>query len=537
MKRRDFLATLSGTGSELAQTPIKGGKPRISSGLTPFTGNLDKRKALHLLRRLNFAPTPELLTQIIGKTADAAADLLLGTGSETLPPQPNAGWDTTIEENPLTVGTNVIRFEIEGRVRARYTQFVDWWLEQMRTAPLQSREKLTLFWSTVWCINFQYDTQALIPPPLLFKNNQVLRRNAIGNYKPFVQDVTLDGAMLMYQSLFYSSKEAPNENYMRELMELFTMGIFNVINGEQNYTEADIKEGSRMLTGWRTHAYKYQENTLKGDFETYFYPPAHDCNAKEFMKTTFPARDQAANTEDQVLNQEIIPLINTLFTKKSLAIAGFICSKIYRYFVYSNTDSDDTEFIGELAQVFINADWSLRPVFKAIFTSQHFYDDRNIGIQIKTPPEFIVGLETQLGVKYTAARDAVNTLDQVLYDPPNVGSWKAYRTWISTNTYPYRVKFANEILALATDAQLIALAKKMEKFDTPNDIVKNLEDYFFANPIETSRHDAYKQLLITSSGTNDAGWSALITAGDSKAAKAVRDLITEFFHAPDFQLL
>jgi uncharacterized protein (DUF1800 family) len=534
MKRRDFIASLS--GSALSQDSQKGGNtPRTQTGLTPLSGNLDKRKALHLIRRLNFAPTNELLSQIVGKTAAAAVDLLLGTGMENLPEQPNAGWDTTIEENPLTVGNNTIRFEIEGRIRNRYTQFIDWWLEQMRTAPLPSREKITLFWSTVWCINFQYDTQGLLPVPLLFKNNQTMRRNSIGNYKPFAVDITTDGAMLLYQSLFYSSKEAPNENYMRELMELFTMGIFNFITGDPNYTEADIKEGSRILTGWRTHAYKYQENTLKGDFETYFFPPAHDCNAKEFMKTTFAARDQVANTEDQVLNQEVIPLINLLFEKKAQAISSFIAHKIYRYFVYSNPYSDDTAIISDLANVFAT-DWNIRALMQSLFTSEHFYDEANIGVQIKTPPEFLIGLEAQLGVKLPTIRDAMNTLDQVLYDPPNVGSWKAYRTWISTNTYPYRVKYANDMLALMSDANIITFAKKFDKYDSATDFVKNLEEYFFANPLETTRQERDKGTLLASAATNEAGWGALINAGDAKAAKAVRDLITEFFKAPDFQL-
>ncbi|MFC2130774.1 DUF1800 family protein [Bacteroidota bacterium] len=530
MKRRAFLASM--TGSEQS-----GEETLVLSNLTPMTGNLDRQQTYHLIRRLNFAPTPELVDTITGMTADTAVDLLLGTGKEPLPPRSDDDWANKMEENPLTVGTNQVRFAIEGRLKSRYGDFCNWWLELMRTDSLPSREKLTLFWSTVWCINFDYDTLALIPTPLLYFNNQTLRNYSSGNHPDFVENVTLDGAMLLYQSLQYSSAvngQRPNENYMRELLELFTMGI-------GYYTEADIKEGAKALTGWRTACYIGTPHSVDAPFKSYFDSSngVHDIGAKDLMGETIPARTIDDNTEDQVRRDEVRGIIDILYQRRPEAIADFICSKIYHYFVYSNTFDDsltgrnNSEVISSMAEAFIDNNFEIRPVLKALFTSEHFFDEANYGIQLKPPPEFIVGLETQLGVQYPGAKEAVFAMDQELYNPPNVGSWEAYRTWISTTTYPLRIKFAREILEIATDQHLITLAKKFDNYSDASGIVNSLEEYFLPNPVGAERHSYYLNALLSGAGIDETGWT---TASDAVAANGIRDLISAFIKAPDFQL-
>ncbi|MER3329840.1 MAG: DUF1800 family protein, partial [Candidatus Kapaibacterium sp.] len=129
-------------------------------------------------------------------------------------------------------------------------------------------ERLTLFWHTHWCIEFSYDTQGYIPPPLIYRSNQSIRKHRLGNFKKFVEEMTLDGAYLLYQSLNLSSGKNPNENYARELMELFTMGI-------GNYSEGDIREAARALTGWRVSAHRQDPKPFEF-FDTYFSPKDHD---------------------------------------------------------------------------------------------------------------------------------------------------------------------------------------------------------------------------------------------------------------------
>ncbi len=527
MKRRDFLNNFF-QNDNISYQLKRDDKPRLLAPLTKKNTPLTRKEAYHLLRRMTFNVRPELVDQFTGKTVDEAAALILGTGNEPLPQIPSDDWATKPYENPLAQ-IQEIRSEIEGSLKSNYSSFVKWWVELMRAESLPSVEKLTLFLTTVWCIEFTYDTLALIPSPLLLKNNQTLRMDRLGNYDKIAEDMTIDGAMLLYQSLYYSTGENPNENYMRELMELFTMGI-------GNYTQGDIVQGSRVLTGWRTSPY-FLDPGKKGYFNTYFEPKDHDIGAKTFMGETIPARDSASNTEDQVLNEEVRGLLNIMFTNRAEAVSMFVCEKIYRYFVYSNPGSNDSSAIESLAEVFRNSNFNLRSVYESLLTSEHFFDPLNFGVQIKTPPEFIVSFENQLNVTYSKATDSIFNLEQELYDPPNVGSWKAYRTWISTKTYPLRIKYANEILGASSDQNLIDLAKKFTNFDDPDKLTLALEEFFLPVDVSSERHAYYLNKLLTGAGTVESGWSSLINSNNTDAADGVRNLIGAIIKSPDFQLL
>jgi len=225
MKRRDFFSTFDRQKSErnLAATEkIERPIASIAKKTTP----LSRKEAIHFLRRACFKPTTENIDLLTGKTPEQAFNTIFGNGTEPIVDTPTDEWATAVEENPLGQIPD-IRYPIEGRLKRRYGEFKDWWVELMKTEQVPYMEKLALFWSTVWTIEFTYDTEALLPPPLLLANNQVLREFRLGNYKDLALAVTMSGAMLLYQSLYYSSGHKPNENYMRELMELFTMGIGN----------------------------------------------------------------------------------------------------------------------------------------------------------------------------------------------------------------------------------------------------------------------------------------------------------------------
>ncbi len=254
--------------------------------ITEFNEKLNLRQANHLLRRIGFHPTITELKQIIGKTPKEAIDLILANDN-SLPEPTNSmkTWLDKLEEDPLDNLPIDIRFEIEGRLKSRYAEFINWWLDVMKKDSFPYKEKFTLFLATIWNIEFTYDTLALIPPPLLYRNNQRLRRLRFASYKQIAEEITLDGSMLLYQSLFYSTKRGPNENYMRELLELFTMGIADLETGKANYTEGDIREGSRALTGWRTVAYLGQEGApANRPFETFFAAQHHDTTGKKIFQ-------------------------------------------------------------------------------------------------------------------------------------------------------------------------------------------------------------------------------------------------------------
>lgn len=532
MDRRSFLEKGFEGLKSLVETKDK--TPKIQSGIEKYQGTLDRTKAAHLLRRISFAPTAETIDSIVGKNVDEALALVLGDGSEPLPEgRDEMGWIDIAEEDPLSGLPLEIRQQIQGALRSRYGDFKEWWLRRMRDEQMPFMEKLTLFWSTVWTLEFTYDTNALIPPPLIYRNNQTLRKDRLANYKDLAEDITLDGGMLLYQSLHYSTGEAPNENYPRELLELFTMGI-------GHYSEGDVREAARALTGWQAYAYKFQPAPQDKLFQAFFTPSRHDTGAKTFMGTTIRSRDEAENTEFQVRRDEVRGILDIMFEKRASEIANFVSEKIYRYFVYSSPADVDESMISSMSQIMIDNNFELKPVFEAVLKSQHFYDDKIIGGQFKTPPELIAGFQRQLGVEYVNGnfekhREAVDNLEQVLYDPPNVGSWIGYRTWISTTTYPLRVNYCLEILKIAQDGDLIALAKKFNGYEDVNILTQRLVEYFLPKEVSPGRLANYKNILLN--GIQEQNWTTEIENETANAAFGIRSLIERLIYEPDFQLI
>ncbi len=343
---------------------------QVTLSLDEEEGNLTDEKAKHLLRRITFGPTPTEVDLIKDRPISEVVDELLGDGldylpqnEDRLPPSGSLNWIDTVEEDPSKVHVT-IRGTIEGKHKSRYAQFVDWWLSHMSNDIINSKnklvsERLTFFWHTHWCIEFSYDTQGYIPPPLIYRSNQSIRKHRSGNFKKFVEEMTLDGAYLLYQSLNLSSGKNPNENYARELMELFTMGI-------GNYSEGDIREAARALTGWRVSAHRQDPKPFEF-FDTYFSPKDHDLDSKQIMGETLPARAEEDNTMDKVREGEVKGLIDILFRRRPEPIARFICTKIYSHFVYSSPSKYDQIFINELATEMIASDFELLPVFKKLF--------------------------------------------------------------------------------------------------------------------------------------------------------------------------
>jgi uncharacterized protein (DUF1800 family) len=532
MKRRDLLLNLSE-------------KDKITSeSLEEYTEKLDYARALHLLRRLTFHPKPEQVGQIVGKTAAEAMSIILGTGTEPLPEPTESmkSWLDTLEENPLDNLPQDIRAEIESRHKVHYAELSNWWLDLMYKDNFPSIEKLVMFLHSIWCIEFTYDTLALLPPPLLYRNNVKLRQLRFEAYNKIAEEVTLDGAMLLYQSLFYSGKEVPNENYMRELMELFSMGIGDLGTGESNYTEGDIREGARALTGWRTVAYLGQEGApANKPFETFFIKTQHDTGGKKIMQfgEIAPITDDE-NTEDLVKLKEVKGLVDILFNERGLAISRFISEKILRFFVYSDPGGVNNDILNGLAGYMAGSSYSLRQVFIKLFTSKYFFSNEVRGCQIKTPLEYIVGIERILSIDSDSisngrTRESVFTLEQLLYDPPNVGSWKAYRSWIGTTTYPLRIKYANELINKMSDSQLIDFIKKFPSSATNFDqMMSALTLFMLPVPLSQDRLDGYTEIILNSLTKSE--WMSGLNSSNSKVSEGIRLFLLDIVSSPDFQL-
>ncbi|MDB5112419.1 MAG: hypothetical protein JWR67_3533 [Mucilaginibacter sp.] len=281
------------------------------------------------------------------------------------------------------------------------------WIKQLSETNAQLREKMTLFWHNHFACNIgnAYYEQEL---------NNIERANALGNFKTLLLQVSQSPAMLQFLNNQQNQKNHPNENYARELMELFTLG-------RGNYTEQDIKESARAFTGWA-----YSGKTGAYTFNT----RAHDDRLKTFLGKTanFCGED----------------ILNIITDNKQTAV--FICTKLYRYLV---NDIPDNKHISQMADVLYKANYEIKPLLEFVFLADWFYDDKNIGNLVKSPVDFLAGLNRQFYISYQnpdVLLQFQRALGQVLFRPPNVAGWPGGKNWIDSSSLMYRMKIPSTIL-------------------------------------------------------------------------------------------
>ena len=427
------------TISRYANKELPKNLARTTTTLAPYTGPWGYAQAAHLLRRCLFGPTrPEMLTAAGSSLTAVLNALLTVPATAPAPPVSVSATDTSVALGSTWVG-EVFNQSFEG---VRRTSLRDWWLGlQLNQGPTLV-EKMTLFWHNHFVVEFSDINDARMG----YEYVRLLRQHALGNFKQLTKDVTVTPAMLRYLNGNQSTGGAPNENYGRELLELFTVGKGPLIGtgNYTNYTEADVQAAAKVLTGWRDQA------TLP--VSSYFTASRHDTTTKVFSSAFGGASIASAGAA------EYQNLINLIFQQAETA--RFIVRKLYRWFVYYLIDAQvETDIIQPLATLLIQNGYDIAPVLRALFSSEHFFDVLNVGCLIKSPLDFTVGLCRQMQVVFpTAATNQVvqygmwdylyglaNVQQQTLGDPPNVAGWVAYyqtpqfhELWINAVTLPRR---------------------------------------------------------------------------------------------------
>ncbi len=275
-----------------------------------------------------------------------------------------------------------------------------YWMHEMVNSAAQLREKMAFFWHGHFAcrnLNVFYQQDLL----------DILRRNSLGNFGQMLKEVSRSAAMLNFLNNQQNKRDHPNENFAREVMELFTLG-------RGNYTEHDVKEAARAFTGWSANA--------KGEFM--FRRMQHDYGDKTVLGKT------GAFDGEEVLD--------ILLAQKQTA--RFLTQKIYRFFV---NDQPDADHVNWLAERFYNNKYDIGKLLEDIFTSDWFYEEKNIGVQIKSPVQLLTGIRR--AVPMTFENDEVllvaqRVLGQVLFYPPNVAGWPGGRTWIDSSSLMMRMR-------------------------------------------------------------------------------------------------
>lgn len=318
--------------------------------------------------------------------------------------------------------------ELQKKNRQKIIELNVAWIDRIGNPTEILRERMTLFWANHFVCKAQncFHIQQ-------FNNN--LRDNALGDFRTFVKEVSKSASMLKYLNAKQNKKQSPNENFARELMELFTLGV-------GNYSENDIKEAARAFTGWN--------NKLTGEFIV--RSKHHDYGEKEFFgkKGNFSGDD----------------IIDIILEQKQCA--QFICEKIYSYFVSTNLNS---KRINELVNVFYPS-YDISSVMNHIFMSKWFYGDEFIGTKIKSPIDLLAGINKTIPIKFLKNKQLLylqKQLGQQLLNPENVAGWKGGQSWIDTNTMMLRLKLPSILLNNA----VISLEGISEFEDTYEQYLKN----------------------------------------------------------------
>jgi uncharacterized protein (DUF1800 family) len=391
-----------------------------ASALLPYSGPWTARTAAHLMRRAGFGGSPDEIARLGGMPMNAAVDAMLDFSRNASLAPPGELYDPISDLRQL-LGTmapagsddmqrRALLKDIRRQERQSFIALQRWWLNRMLNAPAPLQEKLTLFF------HGHFTSAAIqkgVTPQMIYAQNDVFRSNALGNLRDLTWNVSIEPAMLLYLDNARNQAQHPNENYARELMELFTLGI-------GNYTEADVRESARAWTGWVV---------VRRTGEARFIRGRHDDGMKTFL-------GQSGNLG----GADIVDIIY-----KQPACAQFWAKSLLNYFVYNDPEPP---LVDALARLLRKNGYALHPVMSTLLRSNVFYSSRAYRALVKSPVEFAVGTYKALGVAQIdqTAQRALLQMGQILFYPPNVAGWPGGSNWLTSQTVIARENFVAGLL-------------------------------------------------------------------------------------------
>ncbi|MEN8835424.1 MAG: DUF1800 family protein [Polaribacter sp.] len=533
--------------------------------LDPYSGNWSAKKARHLLKRTSFGITQKLTDESVSLGLNDTINKLFEV--KPLPETPlKHEYDGVIADPEVNYGQTWVPAHPYPKVntqqqrnkifRSRNQSLYAWSFLQMMDSGISIREKLTLFWHN----HFVAENEN---PHREFHYMNTIRKNALGNFKEITKQITIDPNMLIFLSGNLNTDEAPNENYARELLELFTIGKGNAVsNGDYtNYTEDDVVQMAKVLTGWKARWIQYEDPT-----HAYFGNWLH----AKGDKTLSHRFDNAVISENG--ENEYIDLIEKIFEKDECS--RFITRKFYKWFVNSEiTDEIETNIIEPLAKIIRDDDYDFVPALKVLLSSDHFFESTfcmiksPIDLMLSATKSLLVGAPTSSVksqydfalVLYLACTD----LNQSIFHHPDVAGWKAYyqaplfyKSWVNTFLLPKRLDYCR-ILVTGGDliidddkytvppmVPVLQIAAQITNATDPNILVQELVNQLFNYEITDDQTTSLKNILIP--GLPDFEWTVEYgeyLADPNNNAKAIavdsklRNLIAVMVQMSEFQIM
>jgi len=541
--------------------------------LSPHTETLGIKNASHLLRRITFGGNVSDIKNYSTKLAsEALTDFFADTHPIPAPPIDLQTMQSWLPKPDPTINSDDSEL-------AQYYKV--WHLHQMASSVNSAKERIVYFLHTLLPVQYSIVRKTTE----IYYQNTLYRHFAFGSYKELIKKVCIDNAMLRYIDNRLNESASPNENFARELLELYTIGKGEQISSGDytNYTEADIREAAKILSGYKIPA-NYdvidpETNIPVGYVKVNSENQAflHNADIKKFSSAF-------GNTEiepNEIINgyataeatiDELDQLIEMIFAQEETA--KFLCRKIYRFFVYHKIDDRiENEIITPLAETLRNNNYELAPALKQLLESQHFYDtdntestDNQIGALIKSPIDLVIGslklfniqLPTaplEMNESYSYLLDFINRQGMSFYEPIDVKGYPPYhqipifnRYWISANTIGYRYQFGALLEAGTSDSgmplgfKLDSLNFIEENISVPDDeqvIVTELIEYLLTNPVPQERFDYFLSILTDGleKGSWKHEWQLYENTKDSRGVTIqLGDLIVAILQSPEYQL-
>ena len=442
--------------------------------------NWDRDAAAHLLRRAGFGGTPAEIDALYALGPDGAVSRLVD----------DASIDLTAYEAALAA-KNYNLTTIRG--------LDQWFLDRMAYSPRPLEEKMTYFWNLHWTSGIS----KVRGVTLMLNQNKTQRQYALGKFDDLVTKMTADPAMLVWLDNWLNKAAKPNENYARELMELFTLGI-------GNYTQTDVTELARALTGWTVQNYTQADNYNGATFVV--NASQHDNGSKTIL----------GRTGNWNVADAIDILLNASDSRGSIS-GRFIGGKLWTFFAYE----DPPDFIvDQLAAVYVSSGRVIREVLRAIFSSPEFYERHARKTWVRTPVEYAVAAVRMLEgtTDFATPSASLSGMGQVLFDPSDAKGWDWGLSWMNTGTVFNRATMANTLAsnrgATGTrfDPTKILQGKDASSADKVVDIVADRLNVADVSP-------SVRQSWIDYMNTNDAGQFVAWTNTAANVDKKVRGLV------------
>jgi uncharacterized protein (DUF1800 family) len=494
------------------------------SVLSEKVGVLAQDDAIHLLRRTTFATDWPTISKFSKLTTNEAVDLILNNGKKAKAIVGPDSFNNTFknpwqmpesERTPFVDALYKAIWDLNGELKGL-------WSDRMGAETESIAEKMTLFWHGHFTT--QFTTGQIMHAPLMLKQNNFFRTNCLGNFRNLLENICLDSAMVIYLNTQESTKKAPNENFSREFLELFSIGI-------GNYTETDIQEGAKVFTGIKTKFFTNDWDSSIPINTTFLEQYNHEFGEKTYFGVKIPTHFE--KTLDGIMENEIKKMVDILIDKKKGEMALFICEKLFRYFVYSNAQKADKQVITEMAKTFINANFEIKPVLEQLLKSEYFYGKKSKSAQLKTPTQLIVGITKHFKVDNNWRTWVMATCGQELLNPPNVSGWSGYRKWSDTHTFPYAVQQMTYFIWNQKDEYLTEWIKQFRDHEDSLKLVEDITTMFLVKKPSESNILKFQKILLN--GTYDYEWINILKNA-SNAGGRLKNLFIQLVKSPDFHL-